>query len=176
MEWVKLSSRGILRGTLSQSRDVVQLVWIKLLCFMGETKFRNGRFEYGKGRPYTMDFLATNCGITLTIFEGCIEEYKEDINPDTGEPRVRVEKDGTLVLVNWERYQEKPEKVKAKEEALAKAKETKQMRENRDDMILRTLNELNRKVGSQRYELTPDGKQILDKTTGEIRDIDEVKQ
>ena len=103
--YLKLTSMGILRGTLSQSTDVVQLVWIKLLCLMSESKFRNGRFEYAAGKPYPLDFIATSCGVHQEILEGCLEEYKEDINPDTNEPRVKEEADGTIVLVNWLEYQ-----------------------------------------------------------------------
>ena len=60
MEWVKIWTNGILRGSLSQSKDVVQLVWIKLLCLMQESKFRNGRFEFAPGKPYPINFIAVN--------------------------------------------------------------------------------------------------------------------
>ncbi len=103
--WLKLTSMGILRGTLSQSKDITQLVWIKLLCLMSETKFRNGRFEYAPGKPYSLEFIAVSCGVHQEILEGCLCEYEEDINPDTGDSRVRTEKDGTIVIVNWEIYQ-----------------------------------------------------------------------
>ena len=105
MEWLKLTSRGILRGSLSHSTDVIQLVWIKLICLMNETKFRNGRFEYAPGKPMGLDFIASNCGVTQTILEGCLAEYEEDINPETKEPRIKYDGESTLVLTNWELYQ-----------------------------------------------------------------------
>jgi len=105
--WFKLTTMGILRGSLSQSKDVIQLVWIKLLCLMSESKLRNGRFEFAAGKPYSLDFLAISCGVSREILEGCLCEYEEDINPDTNEPRISREPDGTVVLNNWVAYQKR---------------------------------------------------------------------
>lgn len=175
MEYIKLNTRGILRGSLCQSDDVVQLVWIKLLCFMSETKQRNGRFEYAPGKPYDLDFIALNIGTSRVVLEACLREFEADVNPEDEQPRIKFDNDGTLILVNWERYQRKPEKVVAKEIAIAKAKETRHRQQTATDALIRTVNRLNQGLAARRYELTPDNK-ILDTKTGEVKELGKVTE
>lgn len=175
MEWLKLTSKGILRGSLAQSTDVVQLVWIKLLCLMNETKFRNGRFEYVTGKPYTLDYLAMNCGVTLPILEGCLCEFEEDINPDTNEPRIKYDDDGTLILVNWWQYQSKPEKIVAQEIAKAKAKETKRRQGLVADALLQAMNTMNARLKASRYQINEKG-DVIDTNSGEVMTVEEFKK
>jgi hypothetical protein len=108
LDWLKLSSNGILRGSLANSPDCIQLTWIKMLALMSETHFRNGRFEYAQGKPYSLEFIAMNCGISIRQLKECLKEYENDINPNTNIPRIQWDKE-TLIITNWMSYQSKPE-------------------------------------------------------------------
>lgn len=157
MDWLKLTSNGILRGSLAQSRDVVQLTWIKLLALMNETHFRNGRFEYAMGKPYSLDFIAMSCGITRPILEGCIAEYQEDINPNDGLPRVYFDSE-TLVLTNWAKYQDKKQEDEKKKLPLS-------------DEALDKMN-VRRQVKNPELTIkgaTLQGKAVLDMETGGVQ-------
>lgn len=128
MDWFKVYSKGILRGSLSQSKDIVQLTWIKLLALENETKFRNGRLEYGPGKPYSLDYIAMNCGIEKELLEGILEEYKEDVNPEDGSPRITVDMDGTIILNNWEKYQVSRERKEDQKQFSIKKSEQQRLR------------------------------------------------
>jgi len=152
--WFKLTTMGILRGSLSQSKDVVQLVWIKLLCLMSESKFRNGRFEYAPGKPYSLEFIAISCGVTKEILEGCLCEYEEDINPDTGEPRISIDADGTVILNNWVAYQKRKEEEKASQSVEvvvsppSRPRQPREPRETRDLMVTDSVKRFKGKNGN----------------------------
>lgn len=158
MDWFKVYSRGILRGSLSQSSDIIQLIWIKLLALENETKFRNGRLEYIAGKPYSLDYIAMNCGIDKGLLEGILEEYKEDINPENGTSRITIDDDGTIILNNWEKYQVSKERKEEKQQYAIRMTEEKRARYLANkypgivcDVILRDF-----------------GYEVRNKTTGEI--------
>lgn len=107
MDWLKLNSNGILRGSLANSTETIQLTWIKLLALMSETHLRNGRFEYARNKPYSLKFIASSCGVSKKTLENCLIEYEADVNPETNLPRIQWD-NGTLILTNWLNYQAKP--------------------------------------------------------------------
>jgi len=163
MEWFKVYSRGILRGSLSQTTDITQLTWLKMLALENETKFRNGRLEFAPGKPYSLEYIAVNCGITEGILEGVLEEFKEDVNPEDGTPRITIEFDGTIVLNNWEKYQVK--RVVEQEGKPPLSEEAK------DKMnVQRQVKNPNLTINGA----TLQGKAVLDKATAEIQEDQEV--
>lgn len=99
--WLKLDTEGILRGTLSNADNIVQLVWIKLLCLHSETHARDGWLHHSPGNPYSHEYIAVNCFVTVPILEKCLEVYR-------GDGRITEGPDGDIFIVNWERYQTAP--------------------------------------------------------------------
>lgn len=108
MDWIRLHSKGILRGSLATSDDTTQLIWVKLLAMANETKDRDGILRYKKDRPYSLEFIATTCNTTLEALKKALAIYSEDIRD--GIPRIRYDPDGSLVLCNWGHYQSNPSK------------------------------------------------------------------
>jgi hypothetical protein len=108
MKWLKLDSTGILRGSLSDSEMVTQLIWIKLLCMANETRDRDGYLRYSVGHPYSMEYIAQVCNVTMNQLEIAIDDFMEDIRD--GHQRIEFSPDGSIKLNNWLQYQNKPEK------------------------------------------------------------------
>jgi len=106
VDWLKLNSRGILRGSLSSSDNVTQLVWIKLLAMANETRDRDGYLRFKEGSPYTLGYIATTCGVSQNELEIAIDDFMDDVRD--GVPRVEYAPDGSLKLNNWRYYQSKP--------------------------------------------------------------------
>lgn len=158
MDWFKVYSRGILRGSLSQSSDIIQLTWIKLLALENETKFRNGRLEYATNKPYSLEYIAMNCGIDKGLLEGILEEYKEDVNPENGTARIKIDDDGTITLNNWERYQVSRERNGEQQQFAIRMSEEKRARYLANKYPGIIIDVLKRDFG---YE-------VINKTTGEV--------
>ena len=104
MEWFKLWSTGILRGSLSNSDDSTQLIWIKMLSMANETKGRNGRLEFAKGKPMPDDYITSYLRTTPDKFNKAIEQFKNELD-NNGTPRITIEDDGTIVINKWSYYQ-----------------------------------------------------------------------
>jgi hypothetical protein len=105
MEWFATHSAGILRGSLSNADDKIQLLWIKFMAMANEAKDPvSGRLEFSKGQPYDLVYIAAICRKSVDDIKEAIEDFKKDISKD-GTPRVTIEIDGTVVLNNWARYQ-----------------------------------------------------------------------
>jgi hypothetical protein len=111
MDWLKLNSKGILRGSLSQTNNVTQLVWIKLLAMASETRDRDGYLRYAKGRPYSMDYIAMICNVSRNELDIAIDDFIDDVRD--GHARVEFDDDGSLYLTNFLAYQKQPEKAEA---------------------------------------------------------------
>lgn len=108
MDWFATHSAGILRGSLSNADDKVQLIWIKFMAMANEAKDPiSGRLEFAKGQPYPLDYIAAICRKPVEDIKEAINEFKNDISKDHITPRIIVENDGTIVLSNWSRYQPK---------------------------------------------------------------------
>jgi hypothetical protein len=107
MDWFATWSAGILRGSLSEAPDSIQLIWLKLMAMANEAKDPlSGRLEFAKGKPYSLDYIATICLKPIGELETALEEFQKDISKD-GTPRITIEPDGTVVLNNWARHQPK---------------------------------------------------------------------
>lgn len=106
MDWLKLNSKGILRGSLARSNNVTQLIWIKLLAMASETRDRDGYLRYKKGEPYSLDFIAQICNVSRNDLDIALDDFMDDIRD--GIPRVEFAEDGSLRLNNWTYYQTRP--------------------------------------------------------------------
>jgi len=112
MDWFKVYSEGILRGSLADADDTTQLIWVKLLGMANETRSRDGHLWFAPGHPYELEFIAQSCHTTLDQLRQAIDVFVNEIYTD-GNPRLIIEADGTLFLKNWAKYQGSPS-VKAK--------------------------------------------------------------
>ena len=111
MDWLKLNSKGILRGSMATSDYTVQLIWIKLLAMANETRDRDGYLRFAEGKPYSLTFIADVCNVKPEELNRAIAEFREDMRD--GSYRVIIADDGSVYLSNWARYQVVPEdKVK----------------------------------------------------------------
>lgn len=105
MDWFRAYSSGILRGSLSDASDEIQLIWIKLLAIESETKNRDGCLRFCEGKPYTDEYIATVCLKPVEAIKYAISAFEKDIDKQTKLPRVSRESDGSLRLNKWLIYQ-----------------------------------------------------------------------
>ena len=174
MDWFKAYQDGLLRGSLCATDNTTQLVWMKLLAVENETRLRDGWLHYAPGRPMTREYLAMVCQVTVAELELALQEFLCDLDRE-GHPRIEINAEGEIFIKNWEKYQAKPEKTIAKEQSIEKARATRRTQDNAVMALVRTVNRLNLGLQAHRYEVTPDGK-VLDTTTGEVKEVGEVKQ
>lgn len=107
MDWFSIHTSGILRGSLSNADDTVQLIWIKLMCMANEAKNpATGRLEFAPGQPYPISYISTICRKTEEEIKNALEMFKLDISID-GTPRISIDTDGTICLNNWVMYQKR---------------------------------------------------------------------
>lgn len=165
MDWLKLNSKGILRGSLARADNVTQLIWIKMLAMANETRDRDGYLRYKKGEPYSLDFIATICNITRQQLDMAIDDFLDDIRD--GKPRIDFTDDGSIKLNNWSYYQDKPPTIDAPPR-LKKA-----ISDEQRQKIARRYANMYPKVSIE--VLNHDfGYQVIDKKTGEI--LEEIKE
>jgi len=107
VDWLKLNSKGILRGSLAISPNTTQLVWIKFLAMANETRNRDGFLHYAEGRPYSRSYIAETCNVSMEALDEAINEFLIDIRD--GISRIQIAEDGTIFLTNFNSYQEPPE-------------------------------------------------------------------
>jgi len=110
-DWFKVHSEGILRGSLADSDDTTQMIWIKLLAMANETRSRDGHLWFAPRHPYDREFMAQSCHTTLPLFNYAVDVFVKE-NYTDGTPRLLIEDDGTLFIKNWEKYQAKVGKPK----------------------------------------------------------------
>ena len=123
MDWLKLHTTGILRGSLSASPNTVQLIWVKMLAMAGETRNRDGYLRLKEGEPYSMDYIATVCKVSVADLMDALTEFLDDVRD--GHPRIEFADDGSIQIMNWESYQAVPEakkKLSARELELVERK------------------------------------------------------
>lgn len=172
MDWLKLNSRGILRGTLAAAPYSVQVIWIKLLAMANETRERDGYLHFKPGQPYSKEYIAQTCGVSMGHLLDALDEFKGDIRGEEG--RIKELPDGTIYLTNWAKYQDVPGNVAARK----KAKSDNSRRSREKDAILqatiRTLNENTKELNAfRKARYAPDGNGgILDTMTGQIVEME----
>ena len=174
-DWFKLYTGGVLRGTIVATMSYEeQLCWIRLLAFASECRDR-GIIRRAKGLPFERKDLAGHIGMPEFLVNTTIEKCIKDENADDARTRIMILPDGSLQIANWEKYQSKPDKTQAKEEAIANAVDTKRLKEQAVEALARAVNQLNQGMKARRYEVTPDGK-VLDTTTGEVKEVSEMQK
>lgn len=170
MDWYKAYQDGILRGSLCRTNDTTQLIWLKLLAIENETRLRDGWLHFAKGSPMPHDYLAMVCGVSIEAFEVALDEFRGDLDKD-GHSRIEEADDGDIFIKNWEKYQAKPERIAAKEQAIEKRKRTNERKEIATDALIESANTANKLINKLdkkvRYIDNGDGT-ILDTKTGAI--------
>lgn len=141
MDWFKAYQDGLLRGSLARTDHTTQLIWVKLLAVVNETRCRDGWLHYKPGEPISRDYLATVCNVTREELDYAIMQFQTDLDV-SGQARVIVSEDGTVFVKNWEKYQAKPDRLSKKEVAVEKAKETRRRQDSTAMAQVRLTNEL----------------------------------
>lgn len=173
MDWIKLTTYGILRGSIiTQLTLEERATWVSLLCYAGEQRDR-GIIRRAKGIPYTREEIAIAIHVPLDVLNSTISKCMEDENADDPRTRIVFGEDKSLVISNWEKYQSKPEKTLNKEAGIAKAVDTRRRQGVAVDALIASVNRLNIGLRVQRYEVV-DGR-VLDKTTGNIVSLDQAE-
>lgn len=159
MDWFRVYSDGILRGSLAAEKDTVQLLWLKILSMANETRARDGFLRFAPGKPFSRQMIAETCHTTLEALNEAIEIYVHEAFSD-GVPRLQALEDGTLFITHWLKYQAKTTKdVRDKEERPPLTEEQK------DAMNLQ------RQVLKPQLTVkgaTLQGNAVLDSSTGEL--------
>jgi hypothetical protein len=155
-EWLKLYSRGILHGSIVKQMSLEeQMVWIKLLCFASESRER-GVIRHAKGIPYEREELARVLGISEFLLNTTIDKCIKDVNFDDARTRIMIGDDGSIHITNWERYQEKPPKIKAKVSAITAMLENKNSLTSNLQANTRAINQLNSMVKTLDQDIKED--------------------
>lgn len=166
MDWFRAYSSGILRGSLSDASDEIQIIWIKILAMESETKNRDGCLRFCEGKPYTDEYIATICLKPVEAIKYAISVFEKDIDKQTKLPRVSREADGSLHLNKWLIYQYEQEQMEKRRRRQAQlhtptgskldeAKDLKDRMERMPDVAMKIgeemkeVQELNKKVDRQ---------------------------
>ena len=155
MPFFKAYSEGILRGSLAYSDETTQLIWIKLLAIANETRDRDGYLRYSEGHPYTKEYIAEMCHVSVKVLTKSLDQFSKDIRNNI--PRIVTASDGSIKLSNFIKYQAKPER---------KPKEP--MPKNQKEGMVRSL--VNQMPEVAEDTLTRDFGRTIITNRGEIRD------
>lgn len=130
MDWFKVYSKGWLTGSIREQLTAEERsVWIDLLAMASESRVR-GVVCRARGVPYTREYLANYLGVPLDVLNTTIEKCQQDCNSTGDGKRLEIDKDGCIVIGNWERYQRVPGDKKAYLED-AKEREYRERRQTR---------------------------------------------
>lgn len=179
MEWIKLYTRKWIWGSGRTMTPEKRGVWIDLLALAGESKLRDGTLRHDINQPMKKEWIASVLMLDMETLNSSLEAFKADINSDDGDARIKIWEDGTIQIVNWDKYQNKSEKqlekMISKQIAISKTKETNRRKDALLDGAVRMVNEINTRLSLTRYEVLQDGN-ILDKKTGVLYTLDEFEK
>ena len=168
MEWFRAWNDGILRGSLSRTNEIIQLIWLKLIAIENETRARDGWLHFAPGQPMTHEYLAQVCGVSVDWIEEALRVFLGDID-NNGRPRIKIEgtfEDGDIFLMNWEHYQSPSANLRAKEVVIEKAKRTSKTKDAVAIGMVRVVNRLD--ITSRKLDKQVD--QRLVNKSGDIKE------
>lgn len=153
MDWIKLYTQKWIWGSGRMMTPEKRGIWVDLLALAAESKFRDGTLRFEVGQPMPMRWIASTLMIDEDMLKAALEAFKADVNADDKLPRIQVWDDGTIQITNWDKYQGKPEKVKAKEAAIEEGRKTRRSTVNAINAMNRNINENTRALKSTIKEL-----------------------
>lgn len=107
--WFKMHSKGWLTGTIRANLGIEERsVWADLLAMANESRVR-GVICRAKGIPYDREYIASYLGIPLELLDRTIAKCQDDQNMRDELHRIELDKDGCLVVTNWDHYQAVPD-------------------------------------------------------------------
>jgi len=102
MEWHKVNSSRWLEGSIRVDLTPAERsVWQDLLCLASLSRER-GRIERSRGIPYTREEIASRLIIDVGLLQSTVDKCIR-------EGRLQ-EDNGSLIITNWDKYQEVPER------------------------------------------------------------------
>ena len=72
-------------------------LWRKYITLASQTKKRDGRLVNEAGKPYSKEYIAKVCMVTVQEVEDMEKEFS-----DSGQ--LKIKKDGTRVITKWQKY------------------------------------------------------------------------
>lgn len=107
--WFKMHSKGWLTGTIRANLEIEERsVWADLLAMANESRVR-GVICRAVGIPYDRTYIANYLDIPLDLLNRTIEKCQDDLNMRDELHRIELDKDGCLIITNWDHYQAVPD-------------------------------------------------------------------
>ena len=107
--WFKVDTAGWIKGSIRIALTPEQRsVWIDLLALAADCRMRDGTLRFAEGKPMGRDYIANVLRIPLELLNTAIEACCDDRNVNDDRHRLEVWDDGTIEIVNWNRYQSIP--------------------------------------------------------------------
>lgn len=154
---------GSIRQDLTSEERGVWADFMALAALTRET--RRGHIERSQGIPYPKTVLVTMLNISEELFDRTVRKC-------CNEGRLQLLPDGTMFLVNWNKYnnvEEYETKKRLKNTSKKKVRENQGLLTACVDSLKERVNTLNLRLHNMRYQITSEGK-VLDTQTGEICD------
>jgi len=102
MEWIKLHTRGCLRGSIRFDMNSAQRgVWYDLLLLAGESRTR-GKIQASPNQGYPLAYIANILNIPERLLSATLAVCKKD-------GRIEVDSSG-ITITNWDKYQRQKSK------------------------------------------------------------------
>lgn len=149
-------------------------VWADLMALAALTREpRRGYIERSEGIPYSKTVLLSMLNITGELFDRAVAKCVK-------EGRLKVFEDGTMLLTNWQYYNDVNELAERKEREKEKKEYTKRSREKRlaeNSALIRAINVLNARLkaleqNDEKYIIKDDN--IINTETGEMVSVEQV--
>jgi len=82
-------------------KDILTLraIWCGYIVMASQTKAKDGRLVNDQGTPYPAEYIATVLSVKVKEVKRMEREFSRG-----KEPRLRIEPDGTRVIVGWAKY------------------------------------------------------------------------
>ena len=107
--WFKVDTAGWLEGSIRVDLTAEQRsVWIDLLALASRLKLRDGTIRYSVDKPMPRGQIAAILNIPQDLLDSTIDICVLDTNKDNDQHRIEIWPDGTIQIVNWEKYQSTP--------------------------------------------------------------------
>lgn len=172
LRWTKLYNSEWIEGSIRiDLTPAERSIWADFLALAGLSR-REGYIERSQGIPYTIKELAHKLALTgtedETINEG-MELLKSTISKCEREGRIELDECGTIRIVNWDKYQSTPEKVREKKKRTLQAREDKATLQQ---TIVDLNDSTNRLATKVQYVPNPsDPNTVVNISTGEIKKV-----
>ena len=112
----KIDTLGWLQGSIRIDMTSAQRgVWSDLIALASNTRMRDGTLRFAEDKPMPREYIANTLNITVEELNSCINVCIEDKNRDNTGHRIDIWEDGTIELMNFDKYQKVSDEYKNKQ-------------------------------------------------------------